>query len=166
MLPVLVDSEVACLWAQFSGANENLTGSGSEIAVSLNTAKKQCFAAPPLKDSGSSRLPGAAPRRILRCVHEGNETVSSRRPKPPELSRTRQHEMRPKIPARASWRLQRARWRGLASIGIRRRLELLRERAVAISSLTNFVNSASLLKHGHQQSHPLRCRGNCRTQWR
>ena len=36
------------------------------------------------------------------------------------LSRTRQHDMRATIPARASWRLQRERWRGLAGIGIRR----------------------------------------------
>ena len=64
-----------------------------------------------------------APRRILRCAHAGNETISPGGRKPPVLCRTSQHDMRATIPARASWRLQGARWRGLAGVGIRRRLE-------------------------------------------
>ena len=135
--------------------------SGSEIAVPSSTAKNCALQRPrlsPLKDSRSRRHPKAAPRQILRCVHAGSETVSPGGPKPPVLSRTRQHDMKATIPARASWRSQRVRWRGLAGNGIRRRLEARRERAVAISSLTNFVNSVSLEKediNAKNMGHPL-----------
>ena len=53
---------------------------------------------------------------------------------------------------------QRARWCGLVGRGARRRLEVWRARAVAISSLTNFVNSVSLEKkekHAKNIRHPL-----------
>ena len=99
----------------------NLTGSRSDTAVPLRTAKNSALQRPrqsPLKDSGSRQLARAAPRRNLRCVHAGNETISQERSKPPVLSRSRQHDMKATIPVRASWRLQRARWRGLVGIGI------------------------------------------------
>ena len=148
-------------YAQLSGSHENLTDSGSEIAVPLSTAKNSALLRPrlsPLKASRSRRLATAASRQILRRVRASNETISPGGPKPPVLSRTRQHDMKVTIPARASWRLQRARWRRLAGLGIRPRLEARRERAVAISSLTNFVNSVSLEIRGRQcgnMSHPL-----------
>ena len=39
-----------------------------------------------------------APRRILRCAHAGNETISPGGRKPPVLCRTSQHDMRATIP--------------------------------------------------------------------
>ena len=152
LISFAVDSEVPCPSAQFSGSQENLSGSGSEINVPLSTAKKNSALLrsrlSPLKDSGFRRLARAAPRRTLRSVHAGSETVSPGGPKPPLLSRTRQHDMRATIPPRASWRLQHARWRGLAGIGIRRRLEARRWTTCGDPSLTNFVNSVSLEKEG------------------
>ena len=111
-----------------SGSHEKMTGSGSDMDVPSRTAKNRALLRPrlsPPNTSGSRRLARAA-QQILHCVHAGNEreAVSSRGPRPPLLSRTRQYDTRATIPARASWRLQRARWRGLAGIGIRRRLDL------------------------------------------
>ena len=57
------------------------------------------------------QLANAARQHMLRSVHAGNETISSEGPRPPFVSRTRQHDIRATIPARASWRMQRARWR-------------------------------------------------------
>ena len=73
----------------FSGSPENLPSSGAQMAVPSSTAKNSALQRPrilPLKASGSRRLAGAAPRRILRYVHTGSETVSPRWPKPPLLT--------------------------------------------------------------------------------
>ena len=118
----------------------------------------------PPKASGSRRVANAAQRQMLRHVHVGNErAVSLGGPIPPPLlSRTRLHDTRATLPARVSEWLQRVRWRGLAGIGIRRRLKLRRERAVAISSLKNVVNSVSLEKediNARNIGHPFWCLG-------
>ena len=54
-------------------------------------------ASSPLNASGSRRLANAAPQQIFRRVHAGSETFSSGGPRPPLLSRTRQHEKKATI---------------------------------------------------------------------
>ena len=95
--------------------------------VPLSTAKNSALLRPsssPLKTSGSRRLAKAAPRQILRCVHAGNETKKG--PRPPLLSRTRQHDHEGENPvSRFMTVTARTTARGLAGIGIRRRLEVM-----------------------------------------
>ena len=79
---------------------------GSETDVPLTTAYNRALQRPrlsPLKASGSRRLAKTAPRQVIRGLHAGDErATSSEGPKPPLLSRTRQHDTRAIIPARAS----------------------------------------------------------------
>ena len=66
--------------------------------------RKQCFAAASLISTESLRCsPNVALWQILRRVHLGNETTSSGGSRTPLLGRTRQHDTRRTIPARASW---------------------------------------------------------------
>ena len=162
-------SGARCTDTQQGQGHRHTAGAGARHTAGTDTQQEQEHRHTAGAGAGThSRSRSRDTQQVQEHRHTG-ETISPRGPKPPVLSRTRQHGTRATIPGSCFVAVTARTMARAGGIGIRRRVEAWRERAVAISSLTNFVNSVSLEKediNAKNKGHPLWCRGNCRARSR